>query len=77
MLELTLSNKDSDSWVFALLAGIGANALATAKKAKRVAKTFIACIACSMSNGKKINYEDCFICGNNCTVEESIPKFRV
>ena len=38
---LTFSMKDSESWVLARPEGVGAKALATAKKAKRVAITLI------------------------------------
>ena len=38
--------KDSESWVLVRPAGVGAKALATAKKAKRAAKTFIVDVDC-------------------------------
>lgn len=74
--SLTLSKKDSESWVFALLAGVGAKALATAKKAKRVAKTFIVYFDCSTSAEKKKCYEGSFIYLWTITVPQgSLSKF--
>jgi hypothetical protein len=53
MFGLTLSIKDSESWVLDLLEGVGAKAFATAKKARRVAMTFIVDVGLFGVRGKE------------------------
>lgn len=52
----TLSARDSDNWVFARPAGMGAKALTTAKEAKRTAKTFMVDSESFSKNEKFMTY---------------------